>query len=372
MHIETLAVHAGHAPEASGAVAPSMVPSTTFAREPDGSQPAGYKYGRMDNPNRRALEACLAQLEGGAEAIAFSAGVAACAAVLSALRPGDHLLAPLDVYVGNRLLMNEEFKAWGLAVDFVDFTDLDAVRRALRPQTKLLWAETPSNPLMQIEDIAALADIAHRGGARLAVDNTFATPVLQHPLALGADYAVHSSSKYFGGHSDVIGGAVIAARDDAYTQRVRLHQSTAGSIPAPFDCWMLLRSISTLPLRVRAQTASADAIARFLDAHPGVSKVHYPGLSTHPGHALAARQMPGGYGAMLSFHVAAGREAALQLVSRVRLFTRATSLGGVESLIEHRASSEGPDSPTPQDLIRASIGLEHVDDLIDDLRQALA
>lgn len=372
MQIETLAVHAGHATEASGAVAPSIVPSTTFAREPDGSQPSGYNYARVDNPNRHALEACLRQLESGAAAVAFASGVAACAGVLSALRPGDHLLAPLDVYHGNRLLITHEFTAWGMAVDFVDFTDLEAVRAALRPETRLVWAETPSNPLLQVEDIAALAVIAHAGNAHLAVDNTFATPVLQNPLALGADFAVHSSSKYFGGHSDVVGGAVVAAQQDEFTDRIRSHQITSGSIPSPFDCWLLLRSIATLPMRIRAQSAAAARVAEFLAGHAGVSKVNYPGLPSHPDHAIAAQQMHQGFGAMLSFHLAAGREAALRTVARVELFTRATSLGGVESLIEHRASSEGPESPTPQDLIRASIGIEHVDDLIDDLRQALA
>lgn len=371
MHFETLAVHAGRKPDpVSGAVAPGITLSTVFARDVDSQAMGDYNYARVDNPNRHALESCLAQLEGGVTAVAFSSGVAASAAVLFALRPGDHVLAPLELYVGNRLLLNNELTPWGLQISFVDFTDLDAVRAAVTPATRLLWAETPSNPLLEVSDIAGLADIAHTAGAVLAADNTFATPILQSPLALGADYAVHSSSKYFGGHSDVIGGAVIAREDAPLTQRIRSHQITAGGIPAPFDCWLLLRSLATLPLRIRTQTANAQRLAEFLTTQPAVGRVHYPGLPDHPGHTLASQQMRG-YGAVLSLRMRGGKPAALQLVSKVRLFARATSLGGVESLIEHRASSEGPGSTTPENLIRISVGIEHIDDLIEDLRQAL-
>lgn len=371
MHLETLAVHAGRKTDpASGAVAPGITLSTVFARDADSQNLGDYNYARVDNPNRHALESCLAQLEGGVTAMAFSSGVAASAAVLFALRPGDHVLAPLDLYVGNRLLLNNELTPWGLQISFVDFTDLDAVRVAVTPATRLLWAETPSNPLLAVSDIAGLADIAHAAGAVLAVDNTFATPILQNPLALGADYAVHSSSKYFGGHSDVIGGAVIAREDTSLTQRMRSHQITAGGIPAPFDCWLLLRSLATLPLRIRTQATNAQRLAEFLTQQPAVERVHYPGLPGHSGHALANQQMRG-YGAVLSLRMRGGKAAALQLVSKVQLFARATSLGGVESLIEHRASSEGPGSTTPEDLVRVSVGIEHVDDLIDDLRVAL-
>lgn len=370
MHPETLAVHAGRAPDpVSGAVAPGITLSTVFARGTDGQALGDYNYARVDNPNRHALEACLAQLEGGLTAMAFSSGVAAAAAVLFSLRPGDHILAPLDLYHGNRLLLRNELTPWGLQIDYVDFTDVDAVRAALTPATRLLWAETPSNPMLQVSDIAALADIAHNAGAMLAVDNTFATPILQRPLVLGADFAVHSSSKYFGGHSDVIGGAVVAREDSLLTQRIRSHQITAGGIPAPFDCWLLLRSLATLPLRIRTQAANAQALAEFLSMQPSVAAVHYPGLPDHPGHELANRQMQG-YGAVLSLRMRDGRSAAERVVSRAQLFARATSLGGVESLIEHRASSEGPGSTTPQDLIRVSVGIEHVEDLLDDLRQA--
>lgn len=371
MHLETVAIHAGHEPDpTSGAIAPGITLSSTFARHPD-SSPIGYMYGRVDNPNRHILETRLAQLEGGAVAVAFSSGVAASAGVLSTLRPGDHLLRPRDVYVGNRLLLDNELRAWGVDVEAVDFGDLDSVKQALRPETRLLWAETPSNPLLQVTDIAALAELAHGAGARLAVDNTFATPIIQHPLELGADYAVHSSSKYFGGHSDVIGGVVVTREADGFAQAIRDHQITAGSIPSPFDCWLILRSLATLPLRVRAHNVNAQQLAEFLATQPAVRTVHYPGLPDHTGHALAARQMHGGFGAVLSLRIRDGREAALRMVSRVQLFTRGTSLGGVESLIEHRASSEGPATQTPQDLVRVSVGIEHVDDLIDDLRQAL-
>lgn len=373
MHFETLSVHAGRAPDpASGAVAPPITLSSTFARAGDGRALGDYSYARVDNPNRHALETCLAALEGGRQAIAVSAGVAATAAVFFALRPGDHALVPLDLYHGNRLLIRDVLVPWGLRVDAVDFTDLDVVRRALQPSTRLLWAETPSNPRLQVLDLAALAELAHAHCAVLAVDNTFATPVLQNPLALGADLAVHSSSKYFGGHSDVIGGAVIAREDDELAARVRRHQITTGAIPSPFDCWLLLRSLATLPLRMRTQANNSLRLAEFLAEHPEVDEVAYPGLPSHPGHALATRQMHDGYGAVLSFRPRGGRDAALRVVSRLSLFTRATSLGGVESLLEHRASSEGPGTTTPEDLLRVSVGIEHVDDLIADLYQALA
>lgn len=371
LHLETLAVHAGRPAEASNAVTPDIVLSSTFERDASGEVPSGYKYSRYDNPNRRALETRLAALEGGAAAVAFSAGVAAAAGLLATLQPGDRVLAALDIFYGTRHLIVEEYGRWGLQADFADFTDLEAVRAAIRPETKLLFVETPSNPLIQIADIAGLAHIAHAGGAKLAVDNTFATPILQNPLALGADYVLHSSSKFFGGHTDIVGGCIITRHQDADLARIREHQHAGGAIPSPFDCWLLSRSLATLPIRVRAQTANAARIAEFLAAHARITKVNYPGLVTHPGHARAAQQMHGGFGAMLSFHVAGGQVAALKLVSRVKLFTRATSLGGVESLIEHRASSEGPGSTTPQDLVRASIGIEHIDDLVADLEQAL-
>jgi len=369
--LETLAIHAGRTPDsATGAVAPSPILSTTFARDEHGDYPHGHIYSRSSNPGRASLESLLATLEGGAAAAAFASGSAASMAVFQALSPGDHVIAPDDVYHGTRTQLRDLLARWGLHHSLVDLTDLDAVRTAITPATRLIWAETPSNPLLKISDVAALAELARMAGAHLVVDSTFATPVLQQPLALGADLVVHSTTKYLGGHSDVLGGAVIARRTDDLFARVRDLQGKGGAVPAPFDCWLLQRSIGTLPLRVRAQTANAQAIAEFLVAQAGVSAVHYPGLPGHAGHALASRQMSG-YGAMLSFQVHGGREAALRLASRVQLYTRATSLGGIESLIEHRASVEGPHSTTPPDLLRMSVGLEHADDLIDDLRQAL-
>ena len=369
--LETLAIHAGRAVDgSSGAVAPSPVLSTTFARAADGGYPQGHIYTRASNPTRAALEQCLAALEQGAAATAFPSGSAASMAVFQALAPGDHVLAPDDMYHGTRTQLRDLLQRWGLQHSIVDMSDLDAVRAALRPQTRLIWVETPSNPLLKLSDIAALAQLAHGAGARCVVDNTFATPVLQQPLSLGADLVMHSTTKYLGGHSDLLGGALIAREEDEFFARVRDFQTKAGAVPAPFDCWLLQRSIATLPYRVRAQAANAQRVAEFLAGQARVAVVHYPGLPAHPAHALAARQMRSG-GAMLSFQVRGGRDEALAVSAAVKLFTRATSLGGVESLIEHRASVEGPYSTTPQDLLRVSVGLEHADDLIGDLRQAL-
>jgi cystathionine gamma-synthase len=368
MKLETRAVHAGKSGDpATGALAAPIQPSTTFERDPDGSYPRGYLYVRNSNPNREALESCLADLEGGAAAAAFASGMAAVAAILQALKPGDHVVAPADVYHGTARLIRDP---WGLEVAFVDMTSLPAVAAALRPATRLLWIETPSNPMLRVTDVSGVVELARRAGALVACDNTFATPVLQRPLELGADLAMHSSTKYLGGHSDVMGGAVVAKTATGIFERVRRIQVDGGAVPAPFDCWLLSRSIRTLPLRVRAHSEHAVLVARFLAQHRRVEAVHYPGLAAHPGHAVAARQMKG-FGGVLSFQVAGGRDIALGVAAKVRLFTRATSFGGVESLIEHRASIEGPESRTPENLLRLSIGLEHPDDLIEDLAQAL-
>ncbi|BCX03289.1 MAG: cystathionine gamma-synthase [Candidatus Roseilinea sp.] len=373
MKIETLAVHAGREVEpATRAITPSITLSTTFERAADGAFPGGHIYTRNSNPNRDALERALAALEGGAVAVAFASGNAATSAVLQALAPGDHVIASTETYYGTRAVLTGALRRWGLQADFVDMTDPANVARAMRPATRLVWVETPSNPRLQLTDIAAAAEIAHAGGARLVCDNTFATPILQQPLALGADLVVHSTTKYIGGHSDVLGGCVVARADDDFVQRVRAYQVFGGAAPSPFDCWLLLRSLPTLPYRVRAQSEGALRVAAFLAAHPRVTCVHHPGLPTHPGHALARRQMQGGFGGMLSFQVQGGEAEAMAVAAQVRLITRATSLGGVESLIEHRASVEGPETPTPRDLLRLSVGLEHPDDLIADLAQALA
>jgi len=373
MKIETRAVHAGrHIDPATGAVTPPIYLSTTFERSPAGDYPRGYVYSRQDNPNRRALEECLADLEGGAEALAFSSGLAVATAVVQGLEAGSHILAPDDVYWGFRNVLTKVFEHSPREASYVDMTDLDAVRAAMRPATRLIWLETPSNPLMKITDLAAIAKLAQSAPARVVTvcDGTFATPVLQRPLELGIDMVAHSTTKYIGGHSDVIGGALITGRPNELFERARLSQKYGGSVPSPFDCWLTLRGLDTFPYRVRAQAHNGMCVARFLAGHRAVEKVHYPGLEDHPGHAVAARQMSA-FGGMLSFQVRGGRETAMGVVARSKLFIRATSLGGAHSLIEHRASVEGPDSRTPQNLIRLSIGLEHVDDLTADLAQAL-
>ena len=375
MNPETIAAQAAHQIDpATGAVAPPIYLSTTFERDADGEYSRSFVYSRSDNPNRRSLENLLAMLEGGdsgdAEAAAFASGSAATATVFQALSPGDHVIAPDDCYHGTARLLREVFAPWGLQTTFVDMTDADKVRDAVQPDTRLIWVETPSNPLLKITDIAEMASIAHSAGALCACDNTWASPMLQRPLALGADLVVHSTTKYLGGHEDVTGGAVVGASDGEFFQRIRLIQNLYGAVPSPFDCWLTLRGIRTLHVRMPAHCANAGRVARFLHDHPNVAAVHYPGLPEHPGHGIAAGQMAG-FGGMLSFQVAGGRDAAMGVAANVRLFVRATSLGGTQSLIEHRASIEGPDSTTPDDLLRVSVGLENADDLIADLAQAL-
>ncbi|HEV8422749.1 MAG TPA: PLP-dependent transferase, partial [Chthoniobacterales bacterium] len=369
-HPETIAVHAGRKVDsATGAVAAPIHLSTTFERATDGSFPSGFDYARSNNPNRATLEKALALLEGGAVAAAFASGSAAATAVFQSLEPNDHVLAPLEAYHGILRLLRSQFQRWNLAVDFVDMTDLDLVRHAMRPTTKIVWAETPSNPTLKLTDLAAVAQIAHAGGALFACDNTW-TPLIQQPFALGADLVMHSTTKYFGGHSDVLSGALIAREDNEFFQRIREVQKLAGAIPGPFDCWLVHRGMHTLPWRMRAHSENAQRVAQFLETHPRVTRVHYPGLKSHPQHELARRQM-NSFGGMLSIELKGDRAAAMQLPNELRIFTRATSLGGVESLIEHRQSIEGPDTLTPETLLRISIGLEHPDDLIADLDQAL-
>jgi cystathionine gamma-synthase len=370
MRIETLAVHAGHAIDAAtGAVAAPIHLSTTFQRDPEGGYAHGYSYGRSANPTRHALEVGLAALEGGEDAAAFGSGLAAGSAVLQALAPGDHVVAPTDVYHGMTKVLREIFMRWGLEVSFVDMTDLDGIRQAVRPATKLVWVETPSNPRLKITDIARVAEMAHAAGALCACDNTW-SPIVQRPLDLGADLVVHATTKYLGGHSDVTGGIVIAKTKTDFFERVREIQTTGGAVPSPFDCWLVLRGMRSLPWRMRAHSENAARVAAWLANHPRVEAVHYPGLASHAGHEIAARQMSA-FSGMLSFEVRGGREAALAVATKTGIFIRATSLGGVESLIEHRASIKGEDPRTPQGLLRLSIGLEHPDDLIEDLAQAL-
>jgi cystathionine gamma-synthase len=371
MRFETLAVHAGHRPDpATGAVTPPIHLSTTFERAPDGTFPSGYVYGRDANPNRRSLEESLAALEGGAAAAAFASGMAATSAVFQALEPGDHVIVPDDSYYITRKLLQEVFARWRLEHTAVDLTDLAAVERAVRPATRLIWVETPSNPLIRITDIAAIVALARRAGARVACDNTWATPMVTRPLELGADLVMHSTTKYLGGHSDVLSGALVARADDELFHRIRTVQIAGGAVAAPFDCWLLLRGIRSLPYRMQAHCQHAAAVAQFLALHPAVARVHYPGLASHRGHPIAVRQMKA-FGGMLSFEVRGERAEALAVAARLELVTRATSLGGPETLIEHRASVEGAHTRAPESLLRMSVGLEHPDDVIADLAQAL-
>ncbi len=368
MKIETLAINAGRGDlSGSGAVMPGIQPSTTFHR----GNEEGFVYSRLDNPNRRALEACMCRLEQGKEAMAFSSGMAAVNAIFQSMSAGDHILLADDTYYGVRQLAASVFDSRELGFTLVDMTDPESILSAIRPETRLIWVETPSNPMLKITDIAAVADIAHRAGSVLCVDSTWATPVLQQPLALGADFVLHSSTKYLGGHSDLLGGIVVARESCDLSRRIRNVQQTAGAVPGAFDVWLLLRGIRTLPVRMRAHCENAARIVDFLKRHADISHVFYPGLQDHPGHDIAERQMAG-YGGMISMRHRGGAAGAEALAASTRLFIEATSLGGVESLIEHRAKVEGPDSMTPDDLVRISVGLEHASDLAADLDQALS
>lgn len=372
MRLETIAVHAGHAPDAAtGAVTPPIYLSTTFERDPDLSFRGGHLYARYSNPNRVALEHCLAQLEGGGAAACFSSGSAATMAVLQSLEPDTHVVLPEDAYYGTIKLARDVFGQWRLRYTAVDMTSIANVERAITGRTKVVWVETPSNPLVRVVDVAAIARVAKQAGAWCVVDNTWATPVLQRPLDLGADVVMHSTTKYLGGHSDVLGGALVA-RDESHAlfSKARVVQQNGGAVPSPFECWLTSRGIRTLPWRVRAQTENAKRIATFLAAHKRVEAVHYPGLPSHPAHDIAKRQMAGP-GAMIAFQVRGGRDRAIAFTNRLALVTRATSLGGTESLIEHRQSVEGPETRAPENLLRMSVGLEHADDLVDDLDKAL-
>ena len=370
--LNTTCVHAAHSPDtATGALAAPIHLSTTFERDADGEYPRGYRYSREGTPNRAALETCVAALEGGAGAVAFASGLAANMAVLELLSAGERLVAPLEAYYGSLRQFTEHAARRGVRVSCADMRDAAAVKAALGDGARLLWIETPTNPLLNVADLRAVTALGREAGALVVCDNTFATPICQRPFDFGVDIVVHSGTKYLGGHSDVLSGVLIVREDSALLERLRSWQAMAGAALGPFDCWLLRRSIATLALRVRAQCQGALRVAEFLAAHPAVEQVFYPGLPQHPGHAIAAAQMPGGFGAVLSVCVAGGKEAALRVASRTRLFTRATSLGSTESLIEHRASIEGPGSRTPQNLLRLSIGIEEPEDLIDDLAQAL-
>jgi cystathionine gamma-synthase len=371
---ETLAAQAlGETDPVSGALAPVINVSTNYEQRPDGSYPDGRAYIRADNPTSEHAERLLAALEGGGCACAlFGSGMAAATAVFQALLPGDHVLVSRVLYWGVRKWLAEFGLTWGLDVEFTDTSDLAAVAAAIRPgRTRLLWAETPANPMWDIADLAALCDLAHQAGVRVAVDNTVATPVLTRPFEHGADLVVHSVSKYLNGHGDVLAGAVLSARRDPFWERIKSWRRNAGAMPGPFEAWLLQRGMRTLFLRVRRASQTAMAVATHFDQHPALTAVLYPGLPGHPGHAIAARQMDGGFGGMLSIRLAGGAGHAQAVLREVRVFKRATSLGGVESLIEHRRTGEGPSSPVPADLLRLSIGIEDPGDLIADLEAAL-
>lgn len=371
MRPETIAIHAGNsATSTTRAVIEPITLSTTFERGEEGDYPGGYMYTRIDNPNRKSLENVLAKLENGADACCFASGNAAGNAVFQSLAPGSHVIVPDDMYHGLRYSLLQLFEGV-LEVDFADMTDAAEAERLIRPNTRLVWMESPSNPLLKIADIKAIVALAQKHGIRTVCDSTFATPIFQQPLSLGVDIVMHSTTKYLGGHSDVLGGVLVTAKTDEQWMKIRTAQQLSGAVPAPFDCFLTVRGIKTLPIRMRVHQENALRVAQYLEAHHNVEKVYYPGLESHPQHQKAKEQMSG-FGGMLSFLVKGGAAEARKVVNAVKVFTQATSLGGVESLIEHRASVEGPDTKTPQNLIRVSVGIEHIDDLIGDLEQALS
>jgi cystathionine gamma-lyase len=376
-HFETLAIHAGQdADSATGATVVPIYATSTYTQEAPGRH-KGYEYSRSGNPTRKALETCLAALEGGEEGRAFASGLAATTAVFSVLKPGDEVAAAADLYGGTYRLLERVFKSWGLIARYTDDPSPAGFARIISSATKLVWIETPTNPLLQILDIAAIADLAHRAGALLAVDNTFASPFLQQPLRLGADLVVHSTTKYLGGHSDVVGGAVIGRKE--LLQPIAFYQNAAGGVPGPFDAWLTLRGLKTLAVRMERHCANARRLATWLAEQRQVQRVFYPGLSSHPGHELARRQMRD-FGGMISISLKGGKESALRLLTRTKLFSLAESLGGVESLISHPASMTHASIPAEirqargvdDGLVRVSVGIEDADDLQEDLRRALA
>ncbi|WP_203825553.1 cystathionine gamma-synthase [Actinoplanes palleronii] len=374
---DTLAIHAGQDPDPrTGAVVPPIYQTSTYAQDAVGSPRLGYEYSRSGNPTRDALQECLAAIEGGRRGLAFASGLAAEDTLLRTVcRPGDHVVIPNDAYGGTYRLFSKVAERWGLSWTAAPLDDLDAVRAAIRPGlTKIIWAETPTNPLLNIADITALADLAHESGALLAVDNTFASPYLQQPLTLGADVVIHSTTKYLGGHSDVVGGGLVVA-DAGLGDELAFHQNAMGAVNGPFDAWLTLRGIKTLGVRMDRHCDNAERIVGYLSEHKKVASVLYPGLDTHPGHETAAKQMSR-FGGMVSFRAAGGRDQAIEICNRAKLFVLAESLGGVESLIEHpgqmtHLSAAGSALEVPADLVRLSVGIETVDDLLADLEQAL-
>ena len=372
MRIETLAIHAGGEPDqATGAVSPPIHLATTFQHGPAGERVAGFEYQREANPTQSRLEECLAAMENGEAALAFASGMAAMSGLLECLPPNSQILVPRDCYGGLRSLGQEFLPERGITMHAVNMCNVETVRDAITEDTRCIWLETPSNPLLEVSDIKAIAAMCNQKIILLVCDNTFATPVLQQPLTLGADVVMHSTTKYFGGHSDVMGGALVFAKRDALHEKASHRRHITGNILSPFSAWLILRGARSLAARMAWHCSNARKIAEFLSVHPAIEKVNYPGLASHENHLVAVSQMHD-FGGMMSVHVKGGREATLAFAGRLKLFINATSLGGCESLIEHRASVEGANPVSPQNLLRISVGLEHPDDLIEDLRQALA
>lgn len=370
-NIETIAIHSGmeHGSK-SRSISPPMEPSTNFEHDAKGHQEGDYIYTRDSNPNRDQLEKVLAEMELGEACAAFSSGIAAMNSILMSVEKGAHILIPEDIYHGSRALLNKFGERWGIEYSSVDTTDIEKFEAAFEVNTKLVILETPSNPLLHITDLNKTIKIAHAKGARVCVDNTFATPFNLNPISFGADLVMHSTSKYLGGHSDILGGAVVSAKTDHFFEQIQTIQKSQGAVPSPRDCWLLTRSIRSFPYRMRAHNENALKVAKFLDSHSKVLKVNYPGLENHVGHEIASRQMKG-FGGMISFLVDGDFNETLKVVAGSKLVRRATSLGGIESLWEHRRSSEGEKSTTPENLIRFSVGLEHIDDLVEDIKLAL-
>lgn len=373
MELSTRIIHEDNVKDSSGAVMAPIVLSTTFERSEDGvSYPQGYLYARYDNPNRHSLESKLTMMENGAACVSFSSGLAAATAVFQSLQTGDHIILPDDTYFSIRSILDTMFSAFGLSYTLVNMHDLTNLQQAIQPNTKLIWIETPSNPLIKVTDIAAVVAIAKQHNCFTVADNTWATPYYTKPLELGVDIALHSTTKYLGGHSDILGGALIFKDANKGYEFVRACQKYGGAVPSPYDCWLLCRSLTTFIARMPIHANNAMQLAQYLETKTQIEKVLYPGLPSHPQHAIAKKQMINGYSGMLSILVKGGREKALQLAGALQLFTHATSLGGVESLIEHRKSIEGAASATPDNLLRISVGIEDVKDLIADFEQALS
>ncbi|MFZ9718864.1 MAG: trans-sulfuration enzyme family protein [Chitinophagaceae bacterium] len=373
MHSNTRIIHEDNIKEPSGGVVSPLVFATSFERGEDGiSLPGGYLYSRYDNPNRHALESKLAKMEQGVACISFASGLAAATAVFQSLKSGDHILLPDDCYFSVKTIVNKLFAGFGLSCSAVDMSDPHKVEAAIQPNTKLIWIETPSNPMLKIADIEALVLLAKKHQCFTVADNTWATPYHTLPLLLGVDIILHSTTKYLGGHSDILGGALIFRETNERYEFIRAHQQYGGAVPAPFDCWLLCRSIQTFHARMPIHNTNAMELATYLEKHPAIKEVRYPGLASHPQHALAAKQMQNGFGGMLSIRLKAGKDAALKTATSLKLFAHATSLGGVESLIEHRQSTEGPDTKTPDDLLRVSVGIENAADLIADFEATLS